>query len=64
MCRFFSVSRSEYYAYLQRKDIPDKDLQFAEKIRECQESNHNTYGYRRVIYGRKDRKYTEIPRQY
>lgn len=39
MCRFFNVSRSGYYAYLKRKDIPDRDLQLAEKIRECQEES-------------------------
>lgn len=48
MCRFFGVSRSGYYAYLKRKDIPDKDLPLAQKIRECQEQTHKTYGYRRV----------------
>ena len=48
MCKFFGVSRSGYYAYLKRKDIPDKDLPLAEKIRECQEQTHKTYGYRRV----------------
>ena len=29
-------------------DIPDRDLPLAEKIRECQEESHRTYGYRRV----------------
>ena len=48
MCRFFKVSRSGYYKYLNRKDIPDKDLPLANKIKECQELNHKTYGYRRV----------------
>ena len=48
MCKFFEVSRSGYYAYLKRKDTPAKDLPLAEKIRECQEQNHRTYGYRRV----------------
>ena len=48
MCRFFEVSRSGYYAYLKRKDIPDRDLSLAEKIRECQEETQRTYGYRRV----------------
>ena len=28
--------------------MPDRDLPLAEKIRECQESNHKIYGYRRV----------------
>lgn len=48
MCRFFNVSRSGYYAFLKRMDIPDRDLPLAEKIRECQEESHRTYGYRRV----------------
>ena len=48
MCKFFEVSRSGYYAYLKRKDTPDRDLPLAEKIRECQEESHRTYGYRRV----------------
>lgn len=48
MCRFFGVSRSGYYDYLHRKDIPDKDLLLADKIRECQEQSRRTYGYRRV----------------
>ena len=48
MCRFFHVSRSGYYGYVQRMDIPAKDLPLAEKIRKCQEHSHSTYGYRRV----------------
>ena len=48
MCRFFEVSRSGYYDYVKRMDIPAKDLPLAEKIRECQEKNGKTYGYRRV----------------
>ena len=48
MCKFFEVSRSGYYAFLKRMDIPDRDLPLAEKIRECQEKSHRTYGYRRV----------------
>ena len=48
MCKFFEVSRSGYYAFLKRMDIPDRDLPLAEKIRECQEKTHRTYGYRRV----------------
>ena len=48
MCKLFGVSRSGYYAYLKRKDTPAKDLPLAEKIKECQEQNHRTYGYRRV----------------
>ena len=48
MCRFFEVSRSGYYAFVKRMDIPAKDLPLAEKIRQCQEECHSTYGYRRV----------------
>ncbi len=48
MCRFFNVSRSGYYGYVSRMDIPAWDLPLAEKIRECQEKCGKTYGYRRV----------------
>ncbi len=48
MCRFFNVSRSGYYDYVKRMDIPEKDLPLAEKIRECQKKCGRTYGYRRV----------------
>ncbi len=32
MCKFFEVSRSEYYAFLQRMDIPDRDLPLVENF--------------------------------
>ena len=48
MCRFFGVSRSGYYDFVARMDIPDKDLPIAEKIKECQSKCGKTYGYRRV----------------
>ena len=48
MCRFFEVSRSGYYGYVKRMDNPAWDPPLAEKIRECQEHSHSTYGYRRV----------------
>ena len=48
MCRFFGVSRSGYYGYVSRMDIPAWDLPLAEKIKECQEQCGKTYGYRRV----------------
>lgn len=48
MCRFFKVSRSGYYGYVSRMDMPAKDLALAEKIRECQKECGRTYGYRRV----------------
>ena len=48
MCKFFEVSRSGYYGYINRMDIPEKDLSLAERIRECQNATNSTYGYRRV----------------
>ncbi len=48
MCKFFRVSRSGYYDFVKRMDIPDKDLPLAEKIKECQDKYGKTYGYRRV----------------
>ena len=48
MCRFFGVSRSGYYGYVSRMNIPAKDLPLAEKIQECQKKCGKTYGYRRV----------------
>ena len=48
MCRFFNVSRSGYYDYVKRMDVPSKDLPLAEKIKECQNKCGKTYGYRRV----------------
>ena len=48
MCKFFKVSRSGYYSYVSRMDIPSWDLPLAEKIRECQNKCGKTYGYRRV----------------
>ena len=48
MCRFFKVSRSGYYDYVSRMNIPAWDLPLAEKIKECQEKCGRNYGYRRV----------------
>ena len=48
MCRFFDVSRSGYYGFVSRMDVPSKDLPLAEKIKECQDKCGKTYGYRRV----------------
>ena len=48
MCRFFGVSRSGYYGYVSRMNIPARDLPLAERIQECQDECGNTYGYRRV----------------
>ena len=48
MCRFFGVSRSGYYSFVQRLDKPDKDAALAEEIRQQQQRCQNTYGYRRM----------------
>ena len=48
MCRFFDVSRSGYYDYVKRMEVPDRDLPIAEQIRTCQQEVKQTYGYRRV----------------
>ena len=48
MCRFFDVSRSGYYGFVNRMDKPAKDLELSELIRECQTETKQTYGYRRV----------------
>jgi len=48
MCRFFKVSRSGYYDFVKRLDIPAKDFPLANLIRECQLETKQTYGYRRV----------------
>ena len=48
MCKFFGVSRSGYYDYVNRMNIPAKDLALAEQIQKCQEETNSTYGYRRV----------------
>ena len=48
MCRFFKVSRSGYYDFVKRLDLPAKDLPLAQTIQQCQKHCRNTYGYRRV----------------
>lgn len=48
MCKFLGVSRSGYYAYLNRATIPDKDESLAHMIAECQIQCGRTYGCRRV----------------
>ena len=49
MCRFFEVSRSGYYGFVNRIDKPAKDLDLSELIRKCQIETKQTYGYRRVV---------------
>ena len=48
MCDFFAVSRSGYYAWVNRLERPDRDETLATLIRECQAKTRYTYGYRRV----------------
>ena len=48
MCRFFEVSRSGYYDFVNRMDKPAKNLELSELIRTCQAETKQTYGYRRV----------------
>ena len=48
MCRFFNVSRSGYYDFVARIDMPDRDLPLARQIEKCQKECGKTYGYRRV----------------
>ena len=48
MCRFFGVSRSGYYSFIQRLGRAEKDADLVELIQTCQEESKRTYGYRRV----------------
>ncbi len=49
MCQFFAVSRSRYYDFVKRSDLPCKDTELVKEIRTCQQSNGRTYGYQRVL---------------
>ena len=48
MCKFFSVSRSGYYAFVHRLGRPEKDASLAEMIAQQRERCFRTYGYRRM----------------
>lgn len=48
MCRFFEVSRSGYYDFVQRLGRPEKDAVLAQMIAEQQKRCFQTYGYRRM----------------
>lgn len=48
MCRYFEVSRSGYYTWFKRKEVPDKDEVLGALIQSCQNQVRQTYGYRRV----------------
>jgi len=48
MCHFFKVSRSGYYDYLRRKNVPNCNEPLAEMIAECQKKHGKIHGYRYV----------------
>lgn len=48
MCKYFEVSRSGYYTWVQGRKKPDHDEEIGRLIRVCQEKVNQTYGYRRV----------------
>ena len=48
MCRFFGVSRSGYYSYVQRLSQPDPNQAIIDQIASQQKRCKNTYGYRRM----------------
>ena len=62
MCKFFEVSRSGYYDFTKRMDIPENDAELAEKIKECQNRTDKTYGYRRVWKWLRDRSIEKNPK--
>jgi len=62
MCKFFEVSRSGYYEFVNRLGRPERDAGLADKIRECQNKTDKTYGYRRVWKWLKDRNIKRNPK--
>ena len=62
MCKFFEVSRSGYYEFVNRLGRPERDAGLADKIRECQNRTDKTYGYRRVWKWLKDRNIKRNPK--
>ena len=48
MCKFFSVSRSGYCAFVHRLGRPEKDAALAKVIAQQQKHSLHTYGYRRM----------------
>lgn len=48
MCKFYNVSRSGYYRYLNHKDKPAKDASLASLIAECQSVRGKIHGYRYI----------------
>ncbi len=62
MCKFFEVSRSGYYEFVNRLGRPECDAGLADKIRECQNKTDKTYGYRRVWKWLRDRNINRNPK--
>ena len=62
MCRFFGVSRSGYYAFINRLHETDRDAVLAKHIEECQKRCGMTYGYRRVCLWLKQRNIHRNPK--
>ena len=62
MCRFFGVSRSGYYDFVNRMGQAEHDADLAESIRECQRVTDKTYGYRRVWKWLQDRNVRRNPK--
>ena len=62
MCKFFEVSRSGYYDFVNRLGKPEPDADLAMKIKECQNRTGKTYGYRRVWKWLRDRNINRNPK--
>ena len=62
MCRFFGVSRSGYYAFVNRLHETDRDAVLAKYIQECQQQCGMTYGYRRIWLWLKQRNIHRNPK--
>jgi len=62
MCRFFGVSRSGYYAFVNRLHETDRDAVLLAYIQDCQKRCGMTYGYRRVWLWLKQRNIHRNPK--
>ena len=63
MCRFFKVSRSGYYGYVSRMDIPAKDLPLAEKYKNVKNGVAELTVTEEYIYGLKEMEFSETLRE-
>ena len=48
MCKFFGISRSGYYAWIQKLNQPNPNQMVIDQIARQQKQCKNTYGYRRM----------------